>query len=253
MDLGLTNQVVLIAGSSKGIGRGIAFGLLGEGARVVISGRDRAQVDATLAELGEGNQSLGFVGDLLNPADINACIEAVTGRWGRVDHLVANIGSGRGHRGWAATEADWQRFLDVNLLGAVRLARAVIPHLAQGSSIVFVASIAGVEYLEAPAGYTAAKAALIAYAKSIARDVASRGVRANVVAPGNVLFPGSTWDAKLRDNREATLAYIEREVPLKRFGTPEDIAHAVAFLVSARASFVTGTCLVVDGGQTRRW
>ena len=116
---------------------------------------------------------------------------------------------------------------------------------------MLMASIAGVEALETPLPYAAAKAAVIALAKGLARDLASQAIRVNAIAPGNILAPGGPWEQRLQRDRAAVEAYIAREVPLRRFGTPEEIADAVAFLVSERASFITGTCLVADGGQTR--
>ncbi len=118
-------------------------------------------------------------------------------------------------------------------------------------AIIFVGSIAGVESSPAPLAYSSAKAALLNYVKNLARQVAEDGIRVNAVAPGNILFEGGSWVKHLEARREEVLRYIESEVPMKRFGKPEEIADAVAFLASARASFVTGACLVADGGQTR--
>jgi 3-oxoacyl-[acyl-carrier protein] reductase len=118
---------------------------------------------------------------------------------------------------------------------------------------VFIASIVGVESVRAPLAYSAAKTALHAYAKNLARAVASQGVRVNVVAPGNVLFDGGSWAAKLAEDPERVRGYIGAEVPLGRFGNPEEIADLVAFLASSRAAFITGACVVADGGQTRTY
>jgi 3-oxoacyl-[acyl-carrier protein] reductase len=114
-----------------------------------------------------------------------------------------------------------------------------------------VASIAGLESMPAPLPYSAAKAALVNYGKNLSRLLASRGVRVNSVAPGNVLFPGGSWERHLADRREEVLRYLQAEVPMQRFGRPEEIADLVVYLSSDRASFITGACVVADGGQTR--
>jgi 3-oxoacyl-[acyl-carrier protein] reductase len=116
-------------------------------------------------------------------------------------------------------------------------------------SIVLIGSIAGVESTAAPLPYSAAKAAVSMYAKNLSRLVGPEGVRVNCVAPGNILFPGGSWERHLEARGDEVRAYIDKEVPLKRFGTVEEIANCVAFLASPRSSFVTGACLVADGGQ----
>jgi 3-oxoacyl-[acyl-carrier protein] reductase len=123
--------------------------------------------------------------------------------------------------------------------------------LAPNSTIVFIASIAGMERLPAPLPYSAAKAALINYAKNLAWVTADLSIRVNCIAPGNILFPGGSWEAHLRDRGDQVLSYVNSEVASKRFGTPEEVAETVGFLCSAKASFITGTCVVVDGGQSR--
>jgi 3-oxoacyl-[acyl-carrier protein] reductase len=135
----------------------------------------------------------------------------------------------------------------------VRLAQAAIPYLQRrGGSILFIGSIVGVEATAAPLPYSAAKAALANYSKNLSRAVAEYGIRVNCLAPGNVLFPGGSWERHLNERREEVEDMISREVPQKRFGTPEEIAEFAAYLVSPRAGFATGGCYVIDGGQTRR-
>lgn len=256
MDLDLRDKVVLITGSSRGIGRAIAAAFADEGAKVVITGRSGDDVDLAVTEieqrLGPG-KVLGFKGDLCREENIRLCVENVVKMWKGIDILVANIGSGDARRGWDVEEREWARMIDLNLLCAVRAVRTVIPQLIRsgGGSIVFIASIAGRACLGAPLAYESAKAALIALANSLSIAVAVHGIRVNTVAPGNILFPGSTWDDKLGSNRDATMEMVEREVALRRFGTPQEVAHAAVFLASAKSSFTTGACLVVDGGQLR--
>jgi 3-oxoacyl-[acyl-carrier protein] reductase len=255
MDLGLRDKVVFVAGASRGIGRGIAAVLLGEGARVVLTGRDEVALAAAAAELAEGrpDRVMMFAGDL---AQASICAEAqrqVMARWGAVDVLVCNIGSGTAKNGWQITAADWEPVFQINLWATVRLVEVFLPAMveAQRGNIVLISSIAGLESLGAPIPYGAAKAALERYSQDLARRVGPHGVRVNTVAPGNILFPGGTWQRKLDLNQAGVMAMIANEVPLARFGTPEEIGAAVAFVASDRAAFITGACVVVDGGQTR--
>ena len=174
-------------------------------------------------------------------------------KWKTINTLVANLGSGKGQRGWDASTAECHRLFDLNFLSNVKIAGAIIPHLMKTKSgnIVFIGSIAGLETLGAPPAYEAAKSALIAYSKNLANEVAKDLIRVNVVAPGNIMFPGSTWDEKIKANQLAVESMIKDQVPLKRFGKVQEVANAVLFLASKKAAFITGQCLVVDGGQTR--
>lgn len=256
MDLELRDRVTVIAGSSRGIGKAIAHRFLQEGARVLISGRDPQTLQRTLEEFRAqfaADRVASYCGDLCQMEDIRAYLNTAIERWAAIDIAVANIGSGRGKPFEASNRAEWTRMFEVNLFGGMDFVHEVLPIMkAKGSgSICLIASIAGVEALEAPLTYTAAKAGVVAAGKSLARLMAEFKIRVNVVCPGNILFPGGDWDHKLKANPAEVEAYIKKEVPLKRFGTPEEIADCVAFLCSFRASFVTGACWVLDGGQTR--
>lgn len=257
MDLGLSEKVAFVAGSSRGIGLAIARAFLREGAKVVITGRNSGSLDdaqALLLKEADPQRVLCIRGDMIAPTDIDRALSETATAFGGIDAVVANVGSGSGPTGWDIGLEEWQSALRVNLLSGMTLARKSLPHLIarrRGASLTFISSIAGCEAINAPVTYSAAKAAVQSAAKSLSRLVGGHGVRVNAVAPGNVLFPGGSWERKLAERREFFEEYIRAEVPLQRFGEPEEVASVVVFLASERASFITGACLVVDGGQTR--
>ena len=256
MDLGLHDKVAFIAGSSRGIGLAIARAFLREGAKAVITGRNAESLEkasALLAAEAGAQRVLSIRGDMTDPKEIQRALDETVAIFGGIDAVVANVGSGTARGGWNLTLDDWQSALNINLLGSMALASAALPHLIArgGGSLTFTSSIVGCEATNAPVTYSAAKAAVQSAMKSLSRLVGPHGVRVNAVAPGNVLFPGGSWERKLAERREFFEQYIQSEVPLQRFGQPEEIADAVVFLASERASFITGACLVVDGGQTR--
>lgn len=192
-------------------------------------------------------------GDLSTPEVIRDALGTVRERWGGVDILVANIGNGRGTPGWKTDPEDWARLFEVNLWATQRLVAEILPGMIEArlGCVTLISSITGVESTPAPLPYSAAKAALINYGKNLARQTGPHQVRVNCVAPGNVLFPGGSWERHLAQRHDEVMGMIRAEVPLQRFARPEEIADLVVFLCSDRASFITGSCLVADGGQTR--
>ncbi|MGA3210749.1 MAG: SDR family oxidoreductase [Terriglobales bacterium] len=201
----------------------------------------------------EDHSLLAIEGDLTESSMIENTLDTVTKNWGGLDIVVGNIGTGSGKPGWQQEEEEWARLFNLNFFSSVRLAQAAIPYMqVSGGSIILVSSIVGIEATPAPLPYSAAKAALINYGKNLSRAVAEHKIRVNTIAPGNVLFPGGTWEKHLANRRESVEAYITAEVPMNRFGTPQEISNIVVFLASPAANFVTGGCYVVDGGQTRK-
>ena len=263
MDLHLNNQVAFIAGSSRGIGRAIAVALLNEGARIVLTGRDEASLRATQTELttpDTQHRILAVRGDFTHAETIARALERTIQHFGRLDHLIANLGTGSGKPGWDQTEEEWQRLFELNFFASARLTQAALPHLlnndantptATRGSILYISSIVAVEATPAPLPYSAAKAALTNYAKNLARQLGPQRVRVNTIAPGNIFFPGGSWERHLANRREAVESMLKTEVPLQRFGTPEEIASLTTYLCSPHAAFATGSCYVMDGGQTR--
>jgi 3-oxoacyl-[acyl-carrier protein] reductase len=257
MDLQLDHQVVFVAGSSRGIGRAIAATLLEEGASVVLTGRDEASLAKTTLDLAKPENHtriLPIAGDFTDPRTIAQAFLRTVTHFGKIDHLVANLGTGSGKPGWDQADEEWQRLFELNFFASTRLTQAVLPHLfsnPDGGSILYISSIVAVEATPAPLPYSAAKAALVSYSKNLARQLGPQKIRVNALAPGNILFPGGSWERHLANRRDAVEQMLQTEVPLRRFGTPEEIASLAAYLCSPKAGFITGSCLVADGGQTR--
>jgi 3-oxoacyl-[acyl-carrier protein] reductase len=255
MDLLLRYRNVLITGSSRGLGKAIAAEFLREGARVAVTGRDGDIVDKTVREFSSAfdrSWVVPFVGDLTDAPTISSCVDVVTEAFGSIDILVANIGSGRAPVSPVSPEDEWERMMEVNFHGARRITDRVLPLMLKrkSGSIIHISSIAGLEAIGAPASYSAAKSALNVWSKTLARVVSREGVRINVVSPGNILASDGTWERKRKENPAAVEAMLDHAVPMKRFASPEEIARVVVFVASERASFMTGSCVVVDGGQT---
>jgi 3-oxoacyl-[acyl-carrier protein] reductase len=257
MDLGLEKQVAFVAGSSRGIGRAIAETLLAQGASVILTGRDESSLLKSREEIGRTSNLdnvLAISGDFADPAVIVSGIRRAAAHFGRIDHLIANLGTGSGESGWHPDEAEWQRLFEYNFFASMRLTQSVLPYLlgnANGGSILFISSIVAIEATPAPLPYSAAKAALLNYSKNLARQLGPQGVRVNAIAPGNIRFPGGSWQRKTEENTESVTEMLKIEVPLQRFGTPDEVASLAAYLCSRQAAFCTGGCYVVDGGQTR--
>jgi 3-oxoacyl-[acyl-carrier protein] reductase len=253
MDLQLQNQVVFIAGSSRGIGRGIAQAFLAEGARIILTGRDEASLHATQSELAAPEKILAITGDFTQPAVIQQAFDRTIAHFGKIDNLIANLGTGVGAPGPFPPADDWTRLFELNFFASVRLTEAILPHFQKQNSgtILYISSIAGVEATPAPLPYSSAKAALNIYAKNLSRQVAAQNIRVNSLCPGNIYFPGGSWEKRMPTRREAIEAMLHTEVPQQRFGTPEEIAAFAVWLTSPAASFATGGTYIVDGGQTR--
>jgi len=251
MELELAGKVALVSGGSRGIGLAIAQRLALEGCRVAISARHRADLEAAQASI-TGISSIHSA-DVTDVASCAQLIAEVEHTWGQLDVLVTCAGSGASVSPGQETLAEWQRVLSVNLFSATNMITAATPLLrdTSPSCIVCISSICGHEVLGAPITYSAAKSALNLTIKGLARPLAKLGIRINGVSPGNINFPGGTWDRKMQENPEAVQLMLNTEVPMACLGTPEAIADAVAFLASPRSFFTTGANLIIDGGQTR--
>jgi 3-oxoacyl-[acyl-carrier protein] reductase len=253
MELGLRGKVAVVTGASRGIGRAIAHGLAAEGCRLAICARGADRLEETRVELeSRGAEVLAVPADATDGDALTGFVEGVIQRFGRIDVLVNNVGGGGQERFVDTSDADWAAALDLTLWPAIRASRLVVPQMERqgGGTIIMISSIYGREWGGRPA-YNVAKAAENALSKSMARQLAPLGIRVNAVAPGSIIFPGGSWQRRVDQEPERMAEFVRAELPLGRFGRPEEVANVVTFLASDAASLMIGACVNVDGGQSR--
>jgi 3-oxoacyl-[acyl-carrier protein] reductase len=246
MRINLTGKVALVTGSTRGIGRAIADMLAAAGAQVAVTGRDPLRAKAAAEEIGgaHGVVVRGYACDVGETAQCTALVEAVERDFGRLDVLVNNAGLTRDNLIMRLKDEDWDQVINANLRGAFATCRAASRGMMKRRSgrIVNLASVVGLMGNKGQTNYAASKAGLIGLTKSLAKELGSRGVAANVVAPGYI---DTDMTAAMPAEARATLS---ASIPLERLGTPADIAAMVTFLASEQASYITGQVFVVDGG-----
>ena len=257
MDLKLKNKSVFVSASGQGIGEAIARQFLEEGARVLINDIHKDRLMKVFRKFkNRFHSNVDFVvGDMTNIKNIEEVTKHVSHKWGKLDILVANLGSGKPVGNDRMDVEEWKEFFDVNLYGSIQLIRSLLPQMKQKGkgSIIMISSIAGIQQTSAPLGYAAAKASILTLVKNLSFELAKNNIRVNAVAPGNVFFPAGRWQEIISEKPGIMDNYIKAGVPMGRFGRPEEIASAVVFLASPVSSFTTGACLIVDGGETRKY
>ena len=242
MQIDLSGRTALVTGSTRGIGRAIARRLSESGANVAVVGRDQAKAEEAAAGL---RNARGFAADVSQPASIVSLVEHVEKAFGGVDILVNNAGITRDNLLMRLKDEDWDAVLDANLRGAFVAIRAVSRGMMKKrwGRVINIASVVGLIGNKGQANYAASKAGLIGLTKSVAKELASRNILANVVAPG--FIDTDMTAAMTPDAREM----LSKQIPLERLGKPDDIAGVVAFLSSEYATYITGQVIVVDGGM----
>ena len=256
MDLGLTDKVAIVTGSSRGLGLASARSLVGEGCRVCLCARtEKTLADAARdvgAAAGDTTRVLTVAADVSTPAGIQQVVDRTAAAFGGIDILVNNVGVARGGGLLETSDAEWQEAIDQTLMPAIRASRLAVPHMKRrgGGVIIIIASIFGREACGRMA-YNAVKAAEISLARSLAQQLAPDNIRVLSVSPGSILFPGGSWWKRQQETPDAIAEFVKQELPFGRFGTAKEVGDVVAFLASNKASWIAGTSVVVDGGQSR--
>lgn len=243
-------KVALVTGGSSGIGLATAIRLAREGATVVITGRRQAELDSAVALIGAG--SIAIRGDIASSADLDRVVDVICQAYGRLDLLFANAGGGEFSALESITEAQIDKYFDINVKGTLLTVQKVLPLMGEGSAIVVTGSIAASQGTPAFGVYAATKAALRSFVRTWASDLKGRDIRVNIIAPGVVVTPAYKSELGMSDEMiEQYLVQVAEKTPLGRAASADEMAKAMSFLASDDASYITGIELVVDGGMTQ--
>ncbi len=261
MDLQLAGKAAIVTGSSRGLGLASARALAAEGCRVCMCARGTETLEQAAADLrasdprtgtGVRPQIIAVAADLSTPEGAARVVDVALAGFGAIDILVNNVATAKGADIVNTPDAEWQDAFDQTLYPAIRMSRLVVPHMRKhgGGVIIMIASIWGRES-GGRMVYNAVKAAEISLAKAMAQQLAKDNIRVNSVAPGSILFPGGSWDKRQKADPAGIADFIKAELPFGRFGRAEEVGDAIAFLASPRASWISGSCVTVDGCQSR--
>jgi 3-oxoacyl-[acyl-carrier protein] reductase len=246
MDLGLRDRVYVITGGSKGLGFAAAAALVADGARVVVSSRSEESVRAAVGQLGP-ESTVGLAADNADPAMAQRLADAALERWGRIDGALISVGGPPPTAALAATDEQWRESFETVFLGAVRLSRSLMPHLGAGAAIAFVLSTSSKSPIGGLAISNGLRPGLAMWAKELADEVGPDGIRVVGLMPGRVLT-----DRTISTNPDpADRAAIAAQIPLRRYGNPEEFGKVAAFVLSPAASYLTGCMVPIDGGALR--
>jgi 3-oxoacyl-[acyl-carrier protein] reductase len=248
VDLGIAGKVALVTASTRGIGLGIAQALAREGARIAIAARTESDVKRTAESLG----GFGIAVDLMSEEGPRQAVEETVRALGPIEILINNLGL-RAGSSWSDTgPKEFETAFAGNVAISVRMTQLVLPGMLERGwgRVVAITSVWGRETGGAPA-YNAAKAAENSFVRSLAREVGSRGVTVNAVAPGSILWTGGGWDRRQKADPQGIAEFVRDDMPLGRFGTVDEVASIVAFVCSTQASLVNGAIIAVDGAQSR--
>jgi 3-oxoacyl-[acyl-carrier protein] reductase len=256
VDLELTDKVAIITGGSRGLGLASALALVREGCRVAICARGEERLAQAGAELrtaaGDERPVLTVAADVATKEGVTRVVEQAVARFGGIDALVNNVGLARGTTIVDTSDAEWYEAFDQTLFPAIRASRLAVPQMRRrgGGAIIMIASIWGRES-GGRMTYNAVKAAEISLAKAMAQQLARDNIRVNSVAPGSISFPGGSWHRRQQEDPAGIADFVHRELPFGRFGRADEVGDVVAFLASARASWISGASITVDGCQSR--
>lgn len=246
MELGLKNKVVLVTGSSSGIGKSIAEAFQKEGSDVIINSRHKSKLENISKKMKNCDY---VIGDMANKKDCKEISEYIKKKYGKLDVLVCNVGSGSLPKN---STNEYQVMFEKNFFASTNIIFSTQELLEKSKgNIICISSIAGIEKTQAPLSYGTAKAALNFFVKGISKEFGKKKIRINAVAPGNIIFQGSVWEKRMSTNPTQVKKMLKNEVSLNRLGKPEEIANVVLFLASPLASFMTGSIIVSDGGQIK--
>jgi len=258
MDLGLSGKRALITGGSVGIGLAVAHALAKEGVHVAICARNKNRVNEEAAKIAaeHGVETLGISADVSKAADIDSLVEQIACEFGGIDLLINNAGTGSEEKILTATDDKWQYYWDLHVMAAIRLSRSLAPIIKQrgGGAILHNASICACQPLGYEPIYNTTKSALVMFSKCLANELIGDNIRVNTVNPGLVLTPDwkNTANILTRDTEQTADDYLnkiaEDNTPIKRFGSPEEIADFFVFLCSPKASYCVGSTYYIDGG-----